>query len=85
MAAMASAAITLALLLPLTHAFIDRQSIVSRYPIVRTALANESITPLMVGNGDFAYSVDNTGMQVLRPILPPTCQLLTRLTVLSSL
>ncbi|KFA76154.1 hypothetical protein S40288_04105 [Stachybotrys chartarum IBT 40288] len=67
MAAMAPAAIALALLLPLTHALIDRQSIVLRYPIVRTSLINESITPLMVGNGDFAYSVDNTGMQSFLP------------------
>ncbi|KAL4922066.1 Six-hairpin glycosidase-like protein [Aspergillus aurantiobrunneus] len=46
---------------------IDRQTIVSRYNIVRTALIDNETTPLQVGNGDFAFGVDNTGMQTFLP------------------
>ncbi|KAI0431352.1 Six-hairpin glycosidase-like protein [Xylaria sp. FL1042] len=46
---------------------IDRQAIVSRYNIVRTALIDNSTTPLQVGNGNFAFNVDNTGMQTFLP------------------
>lgn len=41
-----------------------RQSIVSRFNIVRTNLIDNETTPLQVGNGNFAFNVDNTGMQV---------------------
>ncbi|KAI1281758.1 Six-hairpin glycosidase-like protein [Xylaria sp. FL0933] len=46
---------------------IDRQAIVSRYNVVRTALIDNSTTPLQVGNGNFAFNVDNTGMQTFLP------------------
>ncbi|KAL4971958.1 Six-hairpin glycosidase-like protein [Aspergillus desertorum] len=46
---------------------IDRKSIVSKYNIVRTSLIGNETTPLQVGNGDFAFSVDNTGMQSFLP------------------
>jgi hypothetical protein len=60
---------TLLLLLPaLSHALIDRQSIVSKFNIVRTSLIDNETTPLQVGNGNFAYNVDNTGMQVRRMV-----------------
>lgn len=36
----------------------------SRFSVVRTNLINNETTPLQVGNGDFAFNVDNTGMQV---------------------
>ncbi|KAL4906990.1 hypothetical protein BDW74DRAFT_189997 [Aspergillus multicolor] len=42
---------------------IDRQSIVSKYNVVRTSLIDNETTPLQVGNGDFAFGIDNTGMQ----------------------
>ncbi|RYC62027.1 hypothetical protein CHU98_g4182 [Xylaria longipes] len=34
---------------------------------VRTALIDNNTTPLQVGNGNFAYNVDNTGMQSFLP------------------
>jgi hypothetical protein len=37
---------------------------VSKFNIVRTNLINNETTPLQVGNGNFAFNVDNTGMQV---------------------
>ncbi|KAI1179709.1 Six-hairpin glycosidase-like protein [Nemania sp. FL0916] len=46
---------------------IDRQAVVSRYNVVRTALIDNNTTPLQVGNGNFAYNVDNTGMQTFLP------------------
>ncbi|KAI0436057.1 Six-hairpin glycosidase-like protein [Xylaria telfairii] len=46
---------------------INRGTIVSRYNIVRTALIDNNTTPLQVGNGNFAYNVDNTGMQSFLP------------------
>ncbi|KAL4985734.1 Six-hairpin glycosidase-like protein [Aspergillus falconensis] len=46
---------------------IDRKSIVSKYNVVRTSLIDNETTPLQVGNGDFAFSVDNTGMQSFLP------------------
>lgn len=42
----------------------SRQKIVSQYNVVRTTLIDNETTPLQVGNGDFAFNVDNTGMQV---------------------
>ncbi|KAL6237948.1 hypothetical protein BDW75DRAFT_237822 [Aspergillus navahoensis] len=52
-------------ILPATVAArIDRKSIVSKYNVVRTSLIDNETTPLQVGNGDFAFGVDNTGMQV---------------------
>ncbi|KAH7322722.1 Six-hairpin glycosidase-like protein [Stachybotrys elegans] len=44
-----------------------RESIVSRHHVVRTALIDNETTPLQVGNGEFAYNVDNTGMQTFLP------------------
>ncbi|KAL2808899.1 Six-hairpin glycosidase-like protein [Aspergillus granulosus] len=46
---------------------IDRQAIVSKYNVVRTSLIDNETTPLQVGNGNFAFNVDNTGMQVDAP------------------
>ncbi|KAK8852241.1 Six-hairpin glycosidase-like protein [Apiospora arundinis] len=53
--------------LGLTSARIDRQAIVSKFNVVRTTLIDNETTPLQVGNGDFAFNVDNTGMQTLLP------------------
>lgn len=41
-----------------------RKHIVSKFNIVRTKLIDNETTPLQVGNGNFAFNVDNTGMQV---------------------
>ncbi|KAI0102383.1 Six-hairpin glycosidase-like protein [Nemania sp. FL0031] len=46
---------------------INRRDVVSRYNVVRTSLIDNSTTPLQVGNGNFAYNVDNTGMQTFLP------------------
>ncbi|KAI0885024.1 Six-hairpin glycosidase-like protein [Annulohypoxylon maeteangense] len=46
---------------------IDRQKIVSKYNIKRDKLINNTTTPLQVGNGNFAFNVDNTGMQTFLP------------------
>ncbi|KAK8104827.1 Six-hairpin glycosidase-like protein [Apiospora kogelbergensis] len=46
---------------------IDREAIVSKFNVVRTNLINNETTPLQVGNGDFAFNVDNTGMQTFLP------------------
>lgn len=43
---------------------IDRQQVVSQFNVVRTALIDNATTPLQVGNGNFAFNVDNTGLQV---------------------
>ncbi|KAI9167960.1 hypothetical protein HJFPF1_04103 [Paramyrothecium foliicola] len=57
-----------ALLLPaVAFGRIDREKVVSKYNIIRTALINNITTPLQVGNGDFAFGVDNTGMQTFLP------------------
>ncbi|KAI0449297.1 Six-hairpin glycosidase-like protein [Xylaria acuta] len=55
------------LLMSTVSCSINRQAIVSRYNIVRTALIDSNTTPLQVGNGNFAYNVDNTGMQSFLP------------------
>lgn len=41
-----------------------RQHIVSKYNVIRTSLIDNETTPLQVGNGNFAFGIDNTGMQV---------------------
>jgi hypothetical protein len=41
-----------------------RQHVVSKFDIVRSRLIDNETTPLQVGNGNFAYNVDSTGMQV---------------------
>ncbi|KAG9238626.1 Six-hairpin glycosidase-like protein [Amylocarpus encephaloides] len=51
--------------LDLSHAKIDRQNIVSQYNPIRTFSSNS--TPLQVGNGDFAFGVDVTGLQTFNP------------------
>ncbi|KAL3462762.1 Six-hairpin glycosidase-like protein [Aspergillus heterothallicus] len=57
-----------ALVLPsLALGRIDRQAIVSSYNIVRTNLIDNETTPFQVGNGNFAFNVDNTGMQSFLP------------------
>jgi len=44
---------------------IDRKALVSRHNVVRTALNTTS--PLQVGNGNFAFSADITGLQTFVP------------------
>lgn len=51
----------------LASALIDRQSVVSRFNVIRTSLIDNETTPLQVGNGNFAFNVDNTGMQTFLP------------------
>ncbi|CAM1509007.1 Fc.00g027460.m01.CDS01 [Cosmosporella sp. VM-42] len=46
---------------------IDREWIASRYNVVRTSLIDNGTTSLQVGNGNFAFSLDNTGMQTFLP------------------
>lgn len=46
---------------------IDRKRIVTENNIVRTKLINNETTPLQVGNGNFAFGVDTTGMQTYLP------------------
>lgn len=48
----------------IAFALIDRPGIVSQFNVVRTELIDNKTTPLQVGNGNFAFNVDNTGMQV---------------------
>ncbi|KAL0568080.1 hypothetical protein V5O48_013914 [Marasmius crinis-equi] len=52
---------------PAMAEMIDRHAIVSRFNVVRSTLINNETTPLQVGNGNFAFNVDNTGMQTLLP------------------
>ncbi|KAJ4398330.1 hypothetical protein N0V91_010306 [Didymella pomorum] len=46
---------------------IDRKSVVSRFNVIRTSLIDNETTPLQVGNGNFAFNVDNTGLQTFLP------------------
>ncbi|KAF2994389.1 hypothetical protein E8E13_002470 [Curvularia kusanoi] len=46
---------------------IDRKKIVSQFNIIRTNLIDNETTPLQVGNGNFAFNVDNTGLQTFLP------------------
>ncbi|ORY55649.1 Six-hairpin glycosidase-like protein [Pseudomassariella vexata] len=55
------------LLLMSASGHIDRQRIVSKYNVIRTTLIHNETTPLQVGNGNFAFNVDNTGMQTFLP------------------
>ncbi|KAF3015850.1 hypothetical protein E8E14_006613 [Neopestalotiopsis sp. 37M] len=60
--------VLLGALLPiLASALIDRQTVVSQFNIIRTDLIDNETTPLQVGNGNFAFNVDNTGMQSFLP------------------
>lgn len=43
---------------------LPREKIVSQFNVVRTGLIDNETTPLQVGNGNFAFNVDNTGLQV---------------------
>lgn len=48
----------------------NRKSIVESFNVVRTKVpevVDNFTSPLQVGNGDFAFNVDNTGMQTLIP------------------
>ena len=51
---------------------IDRQAVVSKFNVVRTKLITNETTPLQVGNGDFAFSMDSTGLQVGHVTIVPT-------------
>ncbi|KAI0181667.1 Six-hairpin glycosidase-like protein [Hypoxylon sp. FL1284] len=64
---MALLLISLALLLDLAFGNIDRQAVVSKYNVRRESLIDNNTTPLQVGNGNFAFNVDNTGMQTFLP------------------
>jgi hypothetical protein len=65
--------ICLLLTLPLLHAFqtlagstaIDRHAIVSRYNPTRNV--SSTTTPMQVGNGNFAFGADVTGLQTFQP------------------
>ncbi|KAL4884937.1 Six-hairpin glycosidase-like protein [Aspergillus karnatakaensis] len=46
---------------------ITSRRIVSKYNVIRTSLIDNETTPLQVGNGDFAFGLDNTGMQTFLP------------------
>lgn len=54
-------------LLELAAGKIDRQRIVTKYNVKREELIDNATTPLQVGNGNFAFNVDNTGMQTFLP------------------
>ncbi|KAI1214428.1 Six-hairpin glycosidase-like protein [Annulohypoxylon truncatum] len=54
-------------LLVLAIGKIDRQKIVTKYNVRREKLIDNATTPLQVGNGNFAFNVDNTGMQTILP------------------
>ena len=45
----------------------DRHGILAQFNVLRTSLIDNATTPLQVGNGNFAFNVDNTGMQVRLP------------------
>lgn len=47
----------------------------SQFNIVRTNLIDNETTPLQVGNGNFAFNVDNTGLQVCLETLKHTASL----------
>ncbi|KAK2053108.1 hypothetical protein LY76DRAFT_650097 [Colletotrichum caudatum] len=65
-----SALLCAALLPALALGAIDRQRVVSRFNVVRTSLIDNNTTPLQVGNGNnFAFNVDNSGMQATRTTL----------------
>lgn len=49
----------------LSHASIDRRSIISRYNPTRNA--SSPTTPLQIGNGNFAFGADVTGLQTFQP------------------
>ncbi|KAI2463750.1 Six-hairpin glycosidase-like protein [Annulohypoxylon bovei var. microspora] len=59
--------VVLGLLLDLAFGKIDRQNVVTKYNIKREKLIDNDTTPLQVGNGNFAFNVDNTGMQTFLP------------------
>ena len=48
-----------------SYAAIDRRTIVSRYNLVRNA--SSASTPMQVGNGNFAFGMDATGLQTFQP------------------
>ncbi|KAL1718587.1 Six-hairpin glycosidase-like protein [Schizophyllum commune] len=48
-----------------SYAAIDRRTIVSRYNPVRNA--SSTSTPMLVGNGNFAFGMDATGLQTFQP------------------
>lgn len=55
------------LLVPLAHAGIpiQRRNIVERFNVHRNA--SSDTTPLQVGNGNFAFGADVTGLQTFHP------------------
>jgi hypothetical protein len=54
----------LSFLLSLTQARTNRQNVVTQFNPVRTASSNS--TPMQVGNGDFGFGVDVTGLQTFQ-------------------
>ena len=57
------ASLLLQLLVPAAAAAIDRHALASRHNVHATAI--DSASPLSVGNGEFAYTADVTGLQTL--------------------
>ncbi|KAK6071709.1 hypothetical protein SCUP515_07713 [Seiridium cupressi] len=45
----------------------NRQQVVSQFNVIRTTLIDNETTPLQAGNGNFAFNVDNTGLQTFLP------------------
>ncbi|KAI1403447.1 Six-hairpin glycosidase-like protein [Hypoxylon fuscum] len=64
---MALLLVGLALLSDLAFGKIDRHAVVTKYNVRRETLIDNGTTPLQVGNGNFAFNVDNTGMQTFLP------------------
>ncbi|KIY73388.1 hypothetical protein CYLTODRAFT_428495 [Cylindrobasidium torrendii FP15055 ss-10] len=58
-------ALFILLSVPLVLSAIDRHAIVSRYNPIRNA--SSTTTPLQVGNGNFAFGADITGLQSIQP------------------
>jgi len=46
---------------------IDRRSLVKRFNPTRNAFLSNTSTPMQVGNGNFAFGADVTGLQTLQP------------------
>jgi hypothetical protein len=61
--------------LPATAAAIDRQALVRRHNV--TLAAPDALSPLSVGNGQFAFTVDVTGLQTFEAFHNPAMPLCT--------
>jgi hypothetical protein len=52
-------------LLRVAHSRINRQQVIEQFNPIRYASSNS--TPMQVGNGDFAFGADITGLQTFLP------------------